>query len=1045
VSYALRERGYLIVLGLRLANLAMPDSVKTNDSNLPLLRLKELFAAVCDLPRETDADRRVLAQSIAALNATEDERIALCRLLDKDSHVLTPTNPVSAMLTSIKSEASVSRTGMRLGAWTLHEKIGEGGMGTVYRALRSDGQFQQTVAIKFLSGFSTAAAAERLVAERHTLAALEHPNIARLIDGGTAADAKPYIVMDFVDGLDIGAHCRNVQANLKDIVGLMVSVVEAVAYAHQKLILHCDLKPANILVDRQHRVKLLDFGIAEIVSRADANKVAGEAQLPRESVFTPRYASPEQRARQPLSTATDIYSLGIVLRELVEAISPTTPITSIASPKKSLGMREVSAIINRATQLDSRARYRSAGDMRADLIRLLSLQPVSAMQGSLLYSTQKLFMRRWPVVIAISALLLGAIGFTHGLVRERDRALRAENMAATELTRALAAEDLARAERDRAQVSELRATQRELEAVEARKAAINGRDRALVAEAFSRAETLRALRAETKTQIEIANTREARDFLFSLFDGADPNLGGSPKMSANDLLARGRDRITKLPPEQAEFKSSLMFVLGRIHENIGLNNEAKSLYREVIAMESRLDTGDASQLAAVLGRLAIAESNTDNAAAGEASARQSLAIRQATPLADARMRQLLIADAQNTLGVVLNGLSRQDEARVLLTDALNTREALLGTNSEEVASTLHNLGINLSRSNQDSQQRAGEDHYRRSLAIKYQIFGKRHPKTLNTIVALANLLGRRRQFNEAEPLLAEAHQTRLLLHGEASEQVAAAANDWASVLHDMGRYRDAEARYVEAINNPARLADASGRRPVSYAVSVNNLATLYEETGDLVRAEEYYRLSYAARAARLAADDLAIARIEHNLGRLLLKRGNRIEAETLLNRAYNTRLAKLGPTHIDTQESRISLVGIDIEMAAMARANTRLQDVDLNIIARRKTSHLAYLRLRATLTEPSMTNNATPNWTPAIDIWRSRVAIATTEFGATHIFTLRTQLDLANAVARAGMSAEASTLARMLAQQLTPRLALNALEHANIAALIAQTSTGAAP
>ncbi len=1018
-----------------MANLASPVNAHADESSVALTRLKTLFAAVCDMPHETDADRFLLDASIAALDATDDERIAVRRLLDKDKSNFTPTNPVSAMLSNLQSETRISRSGTRVGAWTLKDKIGQGGMGAVYRAERVDGQFQQTVAIKFLSGFSTTNAAARLVAERQTLAALEHPHIARLIDGGTADDGKPYIVMDYVDGLDISAHCLKLTASLKDIVGLMVSVLEAVSYAHQKLILHCDLKPANILVDRDNRPKLLDFGIAEMVSRTEADGTTLGINKIRESIFTPRYASPEQRQGMPLSTATDIYSLGVVLRELV------TEFTSRSDRKKPLSLREVNAIISRATHADISVRYRSAGEMRADLIRLLTLQPVSAFDGSLAYQLQKMLMRRWPAMLAISALLIGAVGFTHGLVRERDRALRAEKMAATELARALSAEDLARAERDRAQVSELRATQRELEAIESRKAAVSGRDRALRAEALSRVETLRALQAETKTQIESANTREARDFLFSLFDGADPNLGGNPKISASDLLSRGRERIAKLPLEQAEFKSSLLLVLGRIHENIGLSNEAKALYREVIDIESRAITGNAAHRATALGRLAIVEHNSENSAAGEISARQSLAIRQALPVTDMKVHQLRIADAQNTLGVALNGLSRQAEARGFLNDSLATRETLLGVNSEEVASTLHNLGINYSRSIEPAENQMAEEYYRRSLAIKNQLFGKRHPKTLNTIVVLANLLGRQRRLNDAEPLLAEAHQTRLLLHGETSELVAAAANEWASVLHDMGRYREATTRYLEAMNNPARSADTSGRRPVSYAVAVNNLATLYEEIGDLARAEDNYRVSLAARTARLAADDLSVARLEHNLGRLLLKRAKFGEAETLLTRAYQTRLTKLGVNNIDTQDTLVSLAVNDIESAAVTRAQTRLQNVDVNIISRRKTSHLAYLRARAMLAETMLVQNTASDWTPTVNLWRLRVPLASAEFGKSHLHTLRTEMDVAQALARAGDNVAAATLAREIAPRMTPQLATNAPDHAKMTALMSLSAS----
>jgi serine/threonine-protein kinase len=978
-------------------------------------RLKMLFAEVCDLPQ--DARAVVLDR----LQATAAEREAVARLIAKDDAAIdrpgaagadTTTRPplatpVAAMLASMTKPVLGARdlAGLRVGAWTVTEKIGQGGMGAVYRAERHDGQFQQTVAIKFLKGWATPQAIARLAEERQTLAALEHPNIARLIDGGATADGAPYLVMDFVNGVSITDYCKQRRTGLIELARLMAAVCEAVSYAHQSLTLHCDLKPANILIDAAGRPKLLDFGIAELIGAASAT--ANSAA--RDAAFTPRYASPEQRTGAKLSTATDVYSLGKVLDELLS--------NADATPRNI--RQDLAAIAAKACAELIAARYASAGAMRADLERLVRHEPVLAANGGFAYRTRKLVERRWGMALALSALVIGSAAFTTSLVRERDRALRAEAMAETELARAIAAEDTARAERDRAQVSELRANEREQEAVVARSAALSDRDRALRAEANSQREALRALRAEGQTQLEAANTRETRDFLFSLFNSIDPNRGGGPQMTAVDLLARGRERVATLPPEQRELKASLMQILGRIYENIGLMPEARSLYRDVAALYADPANGNPAKHADVLGRIAVVENNVGNAAAGEGPARESYAIRQRLFSAESAE----VADAENTLGLVLSGLSKYEEASQMLSSALAKREKLFGPKNEEVASTLHNLGIHYSRF---SQPALAESAYRRSLAIKYELFGKRHPKVLNTLERLAAQLGQQRRFAEAEPMVAEAYQTRVELHGMQSEYVASAANEWASILHDMGRYRDAERLYLEAINSPARATvDAKGVRSVTYAVSVNNLANLYEEIGSLASAERGYRTSLEVRRARMAADDLSVARAEQNLGRALAKLGNAVEADKLLAHAYQVRLAKLGAKHPDVHDSAIARAEIAAALGKKADASVLLAGLDEGVIAARPQRWLAKRRIDALLATGEN----------SVAIYDERVRYARERFGATHLVTMRAQLDHAEALAAGGKNTEAARIGAVLEQPLDAVLAPSAPERARLAAL----------
>ena len=217
--------------------------------------------------------------------------------------------PASALLIGGAAPAPGLAPGTRLGPWAIVETIGHGGMGQVYRGRRADGQFEQEVAIK-VARADSAAAWQRFPLERQIVARLDDPGIARLIDGGIADSGQPYMVMELVSGRPISHWCREHRAGLAQRLDLFEAVCEAVAYAHRHLVIHRDIKPSNVMVTGAARVKLLDFGIARLL---DAVGAAATAEL----MLTPAYAAPEQLSNAALSTATDVYALGLLLHELL--------------------------------------------------------------------------------------------------------------------------------------------------------------------------------------------------------------------------------------------------------------------------------------------------------------------------------------------------------------------------------------------------------------------------------------------------------------------------------------------------------------------------------------------------------------------------------------------------------------------------------------------------------------------------------------------------------------------------------------------------------
>lgn len=366
-----------------------------------------------------------------------------------------------AVSASVEALAGGVVPGARVGAWRLLERVGRGGMGEVWQAERVDGGFRQEAAIKLMRGFGEAA---RFEGERAILARLEHPNIARLLDGGTLADGQPWLALEFVRGRDLLTHCDAGRLSLRRRIELFLGVCAAVASAHRLPVVHRDLKPSNVLVTTDGQVKLLDFGIAKLLSGALAQQACETAAMP----MTPAYAAPEQLRREPVSTQTDVYALGLLLHELlvgalprerratgdgdalVRILTQEPPLASgtldrmerarlacvaTARGNSAAGLRgvlrgDLDAIMAKALRLRPEDRYPSVDALAADLNRWLAQRPVVARRGSWRYRAGRFAARhRWAVALACLLLLslvagIGTAAWQAGEVaRERDLAL----------------------------------------------------------------------------------------------------------------------------------------------------------------------------------------------------------------------------------------------------------------------------------------------------------------------------------------------------------------------------------------------------------------------------------------------------------------------------------------------------------------------------------------------------------------------------------------------------------------------------------------------
>lgn len=359
---------------------------------------QSIFFAEKNLSPEIKSE---LEKLISALNKT-------------DSFIETPTfTPVKEIL----AENHDDLIGKKIGSYQLEKLIGKGGNGTVYLAKRID-DFSKEVAIKLIPTFSaTKSNKENFRRERQILARLEHENIARIFDGGTTSDGTPFLVMEYVDGLPLDEYCKKENLSINQRLELFLEVCQAVTFAHRNLIVHRDLKPTNILVNKDGKVKLLDFGIAKLL-QSDETDFSTDQTL-KGNAFTPEYASPEQINGETITTASDVYSLGVVLYELLTEKRPHSfknksldeILRIIQTEKVSLPNKkydsELSAIVLKSLKKKSVARYPTARDLQDDIYNYLNNLPISVRPQTNFYLAKKyIFRHRIPLVVVSGILLL---------------------------------------------------------------------------------------------------------------------------------------------------------------------------------------------------------------------------------------------------------------------------------------------------------------------------------------------------------------------------------------------------------------------------------------------------------------------------------------------------------------------------------------------------------------------------------------------------------------------------------------------------------------
>ncbi|WP_395684027.1 protein kinase domain-containing protein [Dokdonella sp.] len=713
----------------------MADAARWNE-------IAALFDELVELPAQERVRRLdVVARSDGALAAEVRALLAA----DEDGNALLDADAPSAVPTLLDEGAPSDR---RAGPYRLLRPLGEGGMGMVWLAERTDGAYEQQVAVKVLKrGMDTQAILRRFLQERRILARLHHPHIVRLVDGGMSSDGRPFYVMDHVDGDTITRHANTRHLDVRARIALLAQVAEAVAYAHAQLVVHRDLKPSNVLVDAAGEARVLDFGIAKLLEDS------GEQTLTRTGlrVLSPAYAAPEQILGEPVGTASDVYALGLMLCELLAGELPqrrlaTSPaqlareVEGTDSERPStLAMRrtsgqmielygadveardivrslagDIDVIAAKALQRDPARRYPTAAAFADDLRRWLDGRPITARADSSAYRLAK-FVQRHRLGVAAAALVVLSLLAGLGVAL-----WQAEHA------------------RQQAQLAQQQAT-----------------------------------RAE-----------RVKGFLVAIFQQNDPAVAKGAGLSAAEVLRRGRVALDTSLAEDPQTRGELLVTIAEIQGNLGARQDASASIDQGFALLGEHVAADDPRMAhayAVRGGL---YNDSDRNPEAEHDFRAALAIMQGDPGTDPAQ----IEAVQSKLAYVVS-VTQSAAAAVTLQRGLVERvRQRLGSDNAAVADHRVALALFLEEAR---DYPAAEHEYRVAIPALVRERGAVEPRACEAERNYAGLLDRLGRADEAEPLFDKTLDCYAKLYGKDSMP-------YARVLFSRGILLLGRRRFVEA-------------------------------------------------------------------------------------------------------------------------------------------------------------------------------------------------------------------------------------------------------
>ena len=847
-------------------------------------------------------------------------------LLASDAQAMTvlgegAASALGALMAEERQKESRGLVGRRLGHYRILEEIGRGGMALVYAAVRDDQQYQQRVAIKLIRrGMDTEPLIARFRQERQILANLDHPNIARLIDGGVTEDGLPYLVMEAIEGEPIDVYADRQVLTTTQRLELFRTVCAAVHYAHQNLVVHRDLKPSNILVTKEGVAKLLDFGIAKLLEPSTDDQAPGPT-IGGPRPMTPTYASPEQLRGEAITTASDVYALGVLLYRLITGHRPfrfeTTAHAEVARVVCGQDPERPSTVITRALpstdgsapirsetlgQLRSRLRgdldnialmalekqpqqrYASAAAFADDIRRHLAGEPVTARKDTAWYRTSRFVRRHRLGVAAAATVALSLVG----------------GIAATTWQARVALAERAAAERS------------------------NG-------------------------------------FLVRMFRVWDhgPDIGN--QLTARELLDQAAvelESMKDLPPRE---RAGHLDTIGVAYWNLRLLDEAEPLILEALEIRQSILPSDAKEVATSWHSAGMLWSTRAEFDQAKDALERAIAIRRQR----LGPRDPLVAQSENELGWVLIQLGELNAADRFMRASVGWQEDALGDRSEDYANALNRLAL--------TQRRLGrldeaEALYHQALEVNTRRFGPDHSRVA---IQWNNLGTIYREQGDCEGAIELYHQALAIEEANLLAQDPRRATtliNLAGCLRDLGRTEEAECRYKQALrleiasrgpDHPgvalglSNLGTFAGRRSLSEAAELYSQAVLLFERSDQQRGE---------RAAK----------VHFNLAATLRRLGRDLDlAEVHARRALELDRAVRGRED-QTVTSRLTLLGkIQIKRGSWSKAERNLREA----VARRSPDQPAdkplaelHIDIGRALIEQDRAQAAAPSLTNAIDI-----------------------------------------------------------------------------
>ena len=826
-----------------------------------------------------------------------------------------------------------ARLGTRIGPYVVERELGRGGMGAVYLGVRGDDQFQQHVAIKLIKrGMDSDEIVDRFRRERQILASLTHPNITRLLDGGRTEDGLPYFVMERIEGEPIDRHCVRAGLSIDQRLDLVRQVCEAVHHAHGCLVVHRDLKPANVLVTAASVPKLLDFGIAKLLGAEHVpfhTAVTAANGVP----LTADYASPEQIRGAPITTASDIYSLGVLLYELLSGSLPfslagrspqaieqliceTDPVPPSSVADETLNPRQqrvrhrqlagdLDNIVAKALNKEPKRRYASAAQLAEDLRRHQTGLPVIARPDSLVYQSGKLIQRHRVGALAAALVVLSLVV---GMATTSWQARKA------------------RSERQHA------------------------REQAIAAE-------------------------QVADFLAGVLQETDPFARMGEDMSVPALLDRAAERIERDLEAQPRVRARVLATIGVALGRNDHFDQARTLLEQSIAIRRRELGDDAPETAAsltqlgallrLMGELEPAEQNLRHALAiqqahfGENSVeaidtlgdlasvlRDRGALAEAEPLARQALAvsrvgfapgSLEVAERVNDLALLLGQTEKLAEAETLHREALAAYRAQHGTNHLTVAVSLHNLADLLRRR---GQTESAIEAVRESLSIYRRVAGDDSTHVANGLNTLGVLLKRTQQYDAAETAYREALSLQRRLLGPDHPAATRTAANLGMMLMDRGDHASAEDLIAGALASTRRKV---GDHHPSLVARLHQLGTLRLRQGESDAAERTYQEALAIARAVAHPDRQMIALLQLGYGRALLAQEQPRAAEQHLRQAMAFGQAAFEPGHVWTAQAQSWLGASLIAQERFAEAEPLLVEGHRALVVGRGEDHATTL------------------------------------------------------------------------------------------------------